>query len=74
MDSLNGESEGDANEELDPKERIKLEKSIRNRQNRTKNRKLREQEQKELMAIYGPGAEQKHGKFNFVSILLVHFI
>lgn len=62
MDSLNGESDENG-QEVDEYERSKIEKSIRNRQNRAKNRALREQEQKEQMAIYGPGAEQKHGKW-----------
>lgn len=61
MDSLNGESDENG-QDVDEYERIKIEKSIRNRQNRAKNRALREQEQKEQMAIYGPGSEQKHGK------------
>lgn len=68
MDSLNGETEGD-DKEMDPAERSRLEKSIRNRMNRTKNRALREKEKQEQMAIYGPDAQQKHSKYQIYVIL-----
>lgn len=69
MDSLNGESDENG-QDVDEYEKSRIEKSIRNRQNRAKNRALREQEQKEQMAIYGPGAEQKHGKWQTAVVVV----
>lgn len=62
MDSLSGDNDSGSTDNMDPYERARLEKSIRNRINRTKNRAIREKEKQEQMAIYGPDAEKKHGQ------------